>query len=152
MGERGPKAKPTHLRILEGNPGRQPINDAEPQPSGAPICPEYLSEDAKRKWAEIMESIPPGMITRADAALLEAYCEAYAVHKGASEKLNSSKDLLGDNLLVNGKPSPYLRMRNEAARQLATLGTRLGLSPADRSGLKIGSPKGRGSKWAGLVS
>lgn len=30
---RGRKPKPTHLKLLEGNPGHRPINGAEPKPS-----------------------------------------------------------------------------------------------------------------------
>jgi len=151
MGARGPKPKPTQLRVLEGNPGRLPINQAEPVPQGAATCPDYLSEDAKGKWREIMDSVPPGMITLADAGLLEAYCEAWALHKRATEELRNTKDLFGDSLVTrSGKPSPYLRIRNDAAKTMASLATRLGLSPADRNGLKLGVPKER-NKWAALI-
>ena len=150
MGQRGPKPKPTQLRVLEGNPGRLPINNAEPQPTGAPACPDYMSDDAKTKWRDIMESIPPGMITIADSPLLEAYCEAWATHKKATELMNVSHDLLGDNLTANDKPSAYLKIRNDAAKTMASLATRLGLSPADRSGLKLGVPKGQ-NKWSDLI-
>lgn len=151
MGRRGPKPKPTTLRLLEGNPGRLPINPAEPVPTGVPDCPDYMSADAKTKWRDIMASIPPGMITSADSALLEAYCEAWATHKKATELLNSTPgDLFGDNLTAGSKASIYLKIRGEAARTMATLATRLGLSPADRSGLKLGVPKGN-NKWADLV-
>ena len=150
MGQRGPKAKPTVLRVLEGNPGRLPINHEEPRPSGRPECPSYMSKDAQQKWREIMDSVPSGMITLADAPLLEAYCEAWATHKKATEMLNQAHDLLGNNIVVNDKPSPYLRVRNEAAKTMASLATRLGLSPADRSGLKLGVARGS-NKWSGLI-
>ncbi len=152
MGLRGPKPKPTALRIIEGIPGPQPHNPDEPQPAGIPVCPDHLSEDAKSKWQEIMDSVPPGMITVADAPLLEAYCEAWATHKKATEMMNKSCDLLGDNLTLNGRPSPYFKVRNEAARTMISLATRLGLSPADRCGMKLGGNKKSNSKWAGLIA
>ena len=47
----GPKPKPTKLKLLEGNPGRRPINDKEPKPKERlPQCPTHLSEEAKREW------------------------------------------------------------------------------------------------------
>lgn len=150
MGARGPKPKPTTLRLLEGNAGRLPINDAEPTPSGEAECADYMSADAKQKWRDIMASVPPGMITVADGPLLEAYCEAWATHKQATVRLNETRDLLGDNLLVGDKPSAYLRIRSDAAKTMASLATRLGLSPADRSGIRIDAPKG-GSKWGDLI-
>lgn len=152
MGARGPKPKPTALRMIEGHPNPRGQNPDEPQPTGDPICPDYLSDDAKAKWHDIMSSIPPGMITIADAPLLEAYCEAYSAHKQASEELNRDKDLLGRRMIVDGRPSPYFKIRNEAARTMISIATRLGLSPADRSGLKLGGTKGSGSRWAKLIA
>lgn len=151
MGKRGPRPKPTNLRLIEGNPGRQPINTSEPVPSGTPDCPEYMCDDAKTKWRDIMESVPPGMITSADSPLLEAYCEAWATHKRATELMKATPpDLFGDNLTSKGKASAYLKIRSDAAKTMASLATRLGLSPAARSGLKLNTPKGN-SKWSGLI-
>lgn len=152
MGKRGPKPKPTRLRVLEGNPSKRPLNDQEPEPSGEAVCPDYLSDDAKAAWSEIMASLPPGMITAADAPLLAAYCEAVATHKAAVESLAARGVARSRCLLVHGKPAPQLRIMAEAARTMATLGTRLGLSPADRSGLKGGGPGEGKSKWTGLIS
>jgi phage terminase small subunit len=76
---------------------------------------------------------------------------AYAAHKAASQALNRNRDLLGSKLIVNDRPSPYLKIRNEAARTMISIATRLGLSPADRSGLKLGGAKGS-SKWAKLIA
>ncbi len=143
MGKRGPKPKPTQLRVLEGNPGRLPINHNEPKPTGVPECPAYLCEDAKTKWDDIMSSVPPGMFTLADSPLVEAFCEAWATHKQATEALRASMDLLGNNLVTDDKPSVYLKIRNDAAKTMATLSTRLGLSPADRTGIKVDAAPGR---------
>lgn len=153
MGKRGPKPKPTYLRAIEGDAGRLGINTEEPTPSGVPECSDHLSDDAKAKWREVMSSVPPGMITIADAGLLEAYCEAWAAHKDATEQLASQRDLFGKRQLTteSGKPSPLLRIQREAAATMASLSTRLGLSPADRSGLKLGKPSGAGGKWADLI-
>lgn len=151
MGARGPKPKPTALRMIEGHPNPRGDNPDEPQPIGTPICPDYLSKDAATMWQSIMSSMPPGMITIADAPLLEAYCEAYAAHKAACEALNRDADLLGQKLTVNDRPSPYLKIRSDAARTMISIATRLGLSPADRSGLKLGGTKSS-SKWAKLIA
>lgn len=146
------------LRVLEGNPSRRPINDAEPRPGGEAGCPDYLSADAKLKWADVMASVPPGMITPADAPLLEAFCEAWAQFKLATEQLHAAPepDLFGDGigrsqrLVRAGIPSPWLKVRADAAKTMATLATRLGLSPADRSGLKL-TPQHTKSRWSDLI-
>jgi len=149
MGKRGPKAKPTHLRAIEGNPGRLPMNPAEPTPSGAAACPDFLSDDAKAKWREVMESVPPGMITAADGAILVVYCDAWSDFKAATEAMQRG-DLLGDRLIRNDRPNPYFRIKSDAAKRMAAAATRLGLSPADRSGLKLGTPQ-KGNRWSDLI-
>jgi P27 family predicted phage terminase small subunit len=42
---RGPAPTPTHLRILKGNPGKRPLNKAEPKPEKGPVDPpDWLVE------------------------------------------------------------------------------------------------------------
>ena len=152
MGKRGPKPKPTNLRLLEGNPSRRPINHGEPRPTGDPVCPAHLSEDAKAVWRQIMESLPPGMISAADSPLFAVYCQTWAIHKAATEALQRERDLLGDSLAPRGRISPYVKIATEAARTMASLSTRLGLSPADRSGLKVGDRSKGSERWHGLIA
>ena len=43
MAIRGRKPKPTALKLLEGNPGKRPINEHEPvPPKGTVKCPTWL--------------------------------------------------------------------------------------------------------------
>jgi len=150
MGKRGPKPKPTGLRILEGNPSRRPINHTEPRPTGEPVCPPHLCDDAQATWAQIMDSLPPGMIASADAPLLAAYCEACATHKQATERLNKRREI--NDLVYRGKVTPWIKIVADQARVMAMLSTRLGLSPADRSGLKLGDQGKESGRWGGLIA
>ena len=44
----GRKRTPTHLKIVAGNPGRRPLNENEPRPSGnLDTAPEWLTEAQK---------------------------------------------------------------------------------------------------------
>ena len=44
-----PKPKPTKLKILEGNPGKRPLNLNEPKPKQVvPKCPDWLMDDARK--------------------------------------------------------------------------------------------------------
>lgn len=51
MAQRGRKPKPIAIKELEGNPGKRPLNDAEPKPvRKAPPCPKWLEPEAKKEW------------------------------------------------------------------------------------------------------
>ena len=47
----GRKPTPTTLKELKGNPGRRPLNEAEPKPAARlPSPPAHLSRSARREW------------------------------------------------------------------------------------------------------
>lgn len=80
MAIRGRKAKPTAIKILEGNPGKKKLY---PESSIAlkvvPSPPEFLLPDAKQAWekiAKVLVSIE--MLTMFDLASLAMCCQSYA--------------------------------------------------------------------------
>ncbi|EJO5348298.1 phage terminase small subunit P27 family [Clostridium sporogenes] len=87
MAQRGRKPKPTAIKIIEGNPGKRPLNKYEPKPEKkAPRCPSWLENDAKKEWrrmAKQMEHL--GTLTEIDMAAFAGYCQAYARWKEAEE-------------------------------------------------------------------
>ena len=113
---------PTALKKLAGNPGKRPMNHAEPMPSkGAPVCPDWLKGDALAEWKRIVPELDRlGVLTSVDGAMVEAYCATYGeivATVKAGEPLKAA--LLG---------------------QLRCYAAELGLSPAARAKLVI--PKG----------
>ena len=49
----GVRPKPTVLKVLNGNPGKRPLNENEPQFSKKiPDCPKYIQDDgiAYAEW------------------------------------------------------------------------------------------------------
>ena len=53
----GPKPKPTAIKILEGNPGKRPLNLNEPKPLQiAPECPDWLLDEAKKELKNVLDS------------------------------------------------------------------------------------------------
>lgn len=87
MATRGRKPKPTVLKLLEGNPGRRPLNQKEPQPEKkAPRCPAWLAPEAKKEWRRMSRQMERlGVLTQVDAAAFAGYCQAYARWKEAEE-------------------------------------------------------------------
>ena len=47
----GRRPKPTHLKLIQGNPGKRSLNDAEPNPPrGVPSPPDHMTSAAKEAW------------------------------------------------------------------------------------------------------
>ena len=68
----GRKLKPTALKRANGNPGKRPLNLAEPiPPEGLPDCPDHLSDSARAEWhrlAAVLHGM--GIFTTVDRAAL----------------------------------------------------------------------------------
>jgi len=66
----GPKLKPTAIKILEGNPGKRPLNLNEPKPLQiAPECPDWLLDEAKKEWKRLAPELERlGLLTILDMA------------------------------------------------------------------------------------
>ena len=48
---RGRKPKPTHLKLIEGNPGKRPIRTGPERPvTTMPEPPDHLNADARTEW------------------------------------------------------------------------------------------------------
>src|SRR5687768_711635 len=77
---RGRKPKPTILKVLDGNPGKRPLNDREPQPPGGmPDRPDWLDAEAQAEWGRVTAELAmSGLLTVVDRAALAAYCTAWS--------------------------------------------------------------------------
>lgn len=91
MGLRGPRPKPTVIRLLEGNPSCRPINKREPHPpGGAPRCPAWLDQVGRSEWRRIMPVLDRmGLLTVVDRTALAFYCDAYSQFLAARKTLKA---------------------------------------------------------------
>jgi len=87
MATRGRKPKPTALKVLEGNPGKRPINTNEPTPPAGDVkCPSWLLPEAKKEWKRLAASLEAmGVLTIADLTAFAGYCQSYARWREAEE-------------------------------------------------------------------
>ncbi|MDR9740769.1 P27 family phage terminase small subunit [Proteus terrae] len=76
----GRRPKPTHLKVVTGNPGKRKLNDKEPQPKREiPSPPEHLTDWGKMAWAKLTLLLDGmGVLTVADTLALERLCDIYA--------------------------------------------------------------------------
>lgn len=91
----GRPPKPTHLKVLEGNPGKRALNKNEPRPQAKiPSCPKHLDKEAKVEWKRISKQLLLlGLLTEVDRAALAAYCQAWSRWIYAEEKINRLVEL-----------------------------------------------------------
>ena len=131
---RGRKPIPTALRLVQGNPGKRPLNMAEPKPAHSmPTCPAHLSPTAKAEWKRLgREMHRLGIISQLDRAALAAYCQAYGRWTEAERKLKETPTLIK---LPSGyiQPSPWLAIANKQLELMHRYLSDLGLSPVSRS-------------------
>ena len=138
MATRGRKPKPTALKVLEGNPGKRPLNKNEPQPEKkAPRCPSWLEPEAKKEWrrmAKTLENI--GVLTQVDKAAFAGYCQAYARWKEAEEFLSKHGTIFKT-------PSGYIQQVPQVAiarnylQIMKDFCSEFGLPPAARTRIKV---------------
>jgi P27 family predicted phage terminase small subunit len=134
----GRPPKPTHLKIVAGNPGHRPLNDEEPKPVvRIPKRPPELTDEAAKEWKRIAKELHElGLLTNIDRAALSAYCQAWG------RWIESQKSLVQFGTIVKsptGYPmqSPFLAINNEAFRQFTAMLTEFGMTPAARSRIRV---------------
>ena len=76
---RGRRPKPTHLKVMRGNPGKRALNPHEPKPRPAmPTCPAHLCPSAKAEWKRLARELHAlSILSNLDRAALAGYCQAY---------------------------------------------------------------------------
>ena len=140
----GRKPKPSAIKILEGNPGKRPLNEYEPKPlKKAPPCPKWLEPEAKKEWRRLAKTLEAmGVLTDADMAAFAGYCQAYARWKEAEERIT-------DRGLVIRTPSgypqqvPYISIAQQYLKLMQQFAEQFGLTPAARSRIIAGNGEGK---------
>lgn len=140
----GRKPKPTHMKLLEGNPGKRAINKKEPKPKAAiPPCPKFLSAGAKKEWRWLSKVLfQLGLLTVVDRAALAAYCQSYARWTEAEAELQKA-DFQYVLTSDSGRhyPNPWIAIARDAERQMKGYLSEFGLTPAGRNRLAVAEPE-----------
>lgn len=140
MGARGPAAKPTKLRELQGNPGKRRLPKGEPRPvvkDRVPSAPRWLGEEARREWRRVARALHgAGLLTEADHDALALYCETFASWRRAEAQVRAKGEVVrtaGGNVIQN----PYLSIANRAKKDALLLLREFGMTPAARSRISV---------------
>lgn len=140
MGKRGPAPKPTALKKLQGNPGRKPLNDAEPQPhigTRTPSVPAWLDEDAQAIWKRYARTLwELRLLTEIDVPAFAMLCESLALYQTAGERIRRGFHV---QVTESGyrQQDPWVSIRNNAFAQVKQMMQEFGMTPSARSGIKL---------------
>jgi P27 family predicted phage terminase small subunit len=151
---KGRKPKPTHLKVITGNPGRRPLNDNEMEPpprNTVPKPPEQLLPEAKAEWKRLAPTLTLlGVLSDLDVAPFAAYCQAYGRWIKAERLLNrlAEQDASGrDAMLVKTRaggvtPNPLIWVARNAANDMVRYAAEFGFTPSSRSRIQSAPPAG----------
>jgi P27 family predicted phage terminase small subunit len=141
----GRRPKPTHLKVVAGNPGKRAINKKEPKPAREiPSCPAYLSDTAKVAWGRLSVLLDRmGVLTEADGVALERLCDCYAeilecraLIEEQGRTYSSIRGVGDDDSPIEQvlmKANPAVAMLADADRRFKSYLVEFGLTPAARS-------------------
>ena len=146
---RGRPPKPSKLKLLEGNPGRRPINDREPTPTGPLTKPDFISGDAAREWDRAVGAMPPGLYTAADAPVFAVYCVAWVLFRNALAQV-AKEGMTAIGSTGQKVAHPSLAIAAKQSEIILKAADRLGMSPVARARLTVGETPG-GGKFDGLL-
>lgn len=136
---RGRKPVPTTLKLLEGNPGRRPLNAQEPQPAVAiPDCPAFLDNVDREEWTRTATLLAEmGLLTAADRTALAAYCVAYSRWVEAEAQVKKYGTIVKSPEKGFPMKSPYLTVADQALETMRKLMVEFGLTPSSRSRIRV---------------
>lgn len=146
MGRRGFAPIPTAIKLLEGNPGRRPLNKREPKPKpGIPYCPSWLCDEAKKHWkrtATILKDM--GLLTVAESDALANYCHTWARWREAEEFIQEHgpvmpiRDKEGNIKYI--QQAPQVSMARHLLLILHRYQVEFGLTPSARTRIQVEKP------------
>lgn len=158
---RGRPPKPTALKRLNGNPGKRPLPENEPQPSiKKQTVPAFLNPEARTEWKRIVPELEKmGLLTVVDRTALEGYCIAYAKWRLAEEYINKH-GLIYESMLYtrDGKElgmrrleHPEVSIAHQTALLILKYCAEFGFTPSARVRLNAGKKVEDDAEMEGLI-
>lgn len=160
---KGRPPKPTALKVLEGNPGKRPLNQHEPKPKPiSPKCPAWLDKEAKKMWKDLAPKLERlGLLTVIDGAALAAACQRWACFVDCEKIIQKEGyvmeierfDKQGNSIGIYEQQRPEVSIGRQALADFRAFCTEFGMTPASRSRISVEDVgKKNSSKLAGLLS
>jgi P27 family predicted phage terminase small subunit len=135
---------------VQGNPGKRKLNQREPKFGGTPVCPTWLSPDAKTEWKRVVKELSAlDMLRSVDSSALAAYCQSYSRWQSAERIIdcegqtvnepitNKSAEVIGHKT----KRHPATTIAKDALASMLRASALFGFDPSSRSRLSVGEPQ-----------
>lgn len=155
---RGRKPRPTHLKVIDGNPGHRSLNKGEPKPEiKIPQIPDHLTADARIEWERVTRELAIlELVSEADRGALAAYCQAYGRWVAAERAIAriAESDPGTEGLLIKGSMgqptyNPLVKMADKQMALMLRAAAEFGMTPSARS--RISTPEAQGANPMGLL-
>jgi P27 family predicted phage terminase small subunit len=147
MGLRGPKAKPDWLKVLDGNPGRRPINEAALQKASggareiALDPPAWFDAEQREVWEKVCEVLGRvDALSVTDQFPLSRYVELLTMYRRASLGMQSANGQVvypirdKNGTVKSIRTLPQLKAMLEISNHLLRIEQYFGMTPTSRAG------------------
>jgi len=137
MAKRGPKPKPTSIKLLKGT-RKDRVNLEEPaKVAGDPICPDHLDGMGKAEFQRLVDLMrSTGVLSKVDGGALALYCQTYSRWVQAEASV-SDFGLLVATDSGSVKQNPAVAIAQQSVKTLHRLLVEFGLTPSSRSRLTV---------------
>jgi len=141
MGKRGPRSKPTRLKLIQGTYRSDRASSNEPAPEAvAPKCPTFLKGEARREWKRVSDELESlGLLSRIDRGALAAYCTAWATFVEA-DKIIRTEGMTFVTQKGYHQQRPEVGIRSRAMDQMRAFMSEFGMTPAARTKISVPDP------------
>jgi len=146
MGARGKPPAPTELKLVRGE-RKDRVNTNEPKPAeGEIIPPDWLCIEALDVWREYAPDLQAKkVLTPWDLESFAGWCDAVVRRWRAARCLDEEGEVTeqpvfnrnGDQTGVRRAKNPWMYVWKDANEVVARVGARFGLTPSERSQLRV---------------
>ena len=146
----GRPTKPTHLKLIAGNPGKRKLPANEPQPRKVTSLrpPSWMKGDlARKKWRELAPDLQAnGLLTELDVTALALLCQAHE-HYEQSRAIVAAEGFFTEGATGTLVKHPAVRVMDGAWDHLVLLMKEFGMTPAARTRISVQPVAATESEW-----
>lgn len=141
----GRKPKPTHLKLITGNPGKRKLEpEREPRPAvGVGSMPRgMLNAEAQKLWRDLAPKLERlGILTEVDGPAFALMCEWWGIARLAAREVRGLESVWTTDRNGRERRHPAIVVLKQATEMFHQLAGEFGLTPSMRTKLKVPEPE-----------